>query len=147
MAFELQQLSMTDVHSKKVRSFNMSQIRSKNTKPEILVRKYLFSKGFRFRIHDKKLLGKPDIILPKYKTIVFVHGCFWHSHTSCKYAVTPKSNTAYWMKKLAKNIERDRLHLEALEKASWKVIIVWECELKRESFESTMTELIIKITA
>ena len=96
-----------DNHTKEVRSYNMSRIRSVNTKPEEIVRKYLFSKGLRFRKNVKKLSGKPDIVLPKYKTVIFVNGCFWHGHQGCRYFVMPKSNTEYWYKKLNHNIERD----------------------------------------
>lgn len=99
---------MADVHSKKVRSYNMSQIKGKNTKPEMLVRKYLFSEGFRYRLHDKKLLGKPDIVLPKYKTVIFVNGCFWHGHKNCKYFVIPKTRTEFWVSKIQTNIANDK---------------------------------------
>jgi DNA mismatch endonuclease (patch repair protein) len=90
---------MADVHNKKTLSYNMSRIRYKDTKPELLVRKYLFAKGFRYRLHDKKLPGKPDILLPKYNTLIFVHGCFWHGHEGCKYFVVPKTRTEWWLKK------------------------------------------------
>src|SRR4051812_16489030 len=98
---------MTDVHSKDVRSYNMSRIRSANTKPEIIVRKALFAAGFRFRLHDRKLPGKPDIVLPKYKTVIFVHGCFWHGHQRCRYFVVPKTRTEWWMNKITRNRELD----------------------------------------
>src|SRR5690606_38314620 len=98
---------MTDVHDKETRSYNMSQIRAKDTKPEMLVRKFLFSKGFRFRIHDKKLPGKPDIVLRKFQTVIFIHGCFWHGHDECSYYVVPKSNTDFWVQKIKGNKEKD----------------------------------------
>lgn len=108
----------------------MSRIKGKNTKPEMLVRKFLFSKGFRYRLHDSKLPGKPDIILPKYKTVIFVHGCFWHGHEGCKYYVVPKTRAEWWLNKINGNIANDKKKRFALKKAGWKVIHVWECELK-----------------
>ena len=108
----------------------MSKIRSKNTKPEIALRKALFEKGFRYRINDKNLPGKPDIVLPKYKTVIFVHGCFWHEHEGCKRAHLPKSNVDYWKNKICTNKERDKKNESLLLTLGWKVIIVWECEIK-----------------
>ena len=136
---------MVDKVSKEVRSYNMSRIRSKDTKPEILVRSYLFSKGLRFRKNDKRYPGSPDIVLPKYKTIVFVNGCFWHLHEECKYAVMPKSNVEFWKKKLYENKERDERNQKELEKLGWKVITVWECELKKDKIEQTLDELYAQI--
>ena len=136
---------MADVHDKKTRSYNMSKIRSKNTKPEMLVRKYLFSKGFRYRLHDKKLPGKPDIVLPKYKTVVFVHGCFWHGHDGCKYFVIPKTRTEWWLNKINRNKELDRGNLVKLQELKWKVAVVFECELKNDKFQTTMEKLIKEI--
>lgn len=121
---------MSDVHTPEQRSFNMSRIRSKDTKPEMLVRKYLFSHGFRFRLHEKKLPGKPDIVLPKYKTVVFVHGCFWHGHEGCRYFVVPKTRTEWWMAKIRRNIELDKLNVQKLEDLGWQVIVIFECELR-----------------
>lgn len=120
-----------DVHSKEVRSYNMSCIKGKGTKPEEMVRKYLFSQGFRYRKNDKRLPGTPDIVLPKYKTVIFVNGCFWHGHEGCKYFVWPKNNAEFWKAKILQNIERDKRDFERLENAGWKVIVVWECELKK----------------
>lgn len=134
-----------DVHSKDVRSYNMSQIKGKNTKPEILVRKYLFSKGFRYRLYDKKLLGKPDIILPKYRTIIFIHGCFWHGHEGCKYFVIPKTRTHWWIDKINRTISKDIQNKEKLEEAEWNVIIIWECELRGNKREETLKCLSEKI--
>lgn len=111
----------------------MSKIRSKNTLPEMIVRKYLHSKGFRYRLHDKKLPGKPDIVLPKYKTAIFIQGCFWHGHEGCKYHRIPKSNTEYWSGKICRNVSRDQLNQKALRESGWNVILVWECELKRDA--------------
>lgn len=138
---------MTDNHTPEVRSYNMSQIKSKDTKPEEKVRKYLFSRGFRYRKNDKRLPGKPDIVLPKYKTVIFVNGCFWHKHEGCKYFVMPKSNIEYWETKIENNVERDKRNLSKLNEMGWKTIIVWECELKKKSFDSTMSNLINDIVA
>jgi DNA mismatch endonuclease (patch repair protein) len=137
---------MADVHSKETRSYNMSQIKGKNTKPEILVRKYLHAQGFRFRLHDKKLPGKPDIVLPKYKTVVFVHGCFWHGHKDCKYFVKPKTRTKWWMDKIKGNIENDRKKIKLLSEAGWHVIQIFECELKLNSKEHTLKNLASEIS-
>lgn len=120
-----------DIWTKDKRSSVMSKIRSKNTKPEIILRKALFSKGFRYRIHDKNLPGKPDIVLPKYRTVIFVHGCFWHYHSDCKEGKVPKTNTKFWAEKLSKNIERDLKHNLALTALGWKIITVWECEIEK----------------
>ena len=114
------------------RSNNMSHIRSINTRPEEIVAKYLFSKGFRYRKHDKRYTGKPDLVFPKYKTMMFVNGCFWHCHQGCKYSAIPKSNTEYWLPKLAKNVERDERNYKELLKSGWSIIIVWECALRKE---------------
>ena len=126
---------MADNHSKEIRSYNMSRIRSKNTKPEILVRKFIYKHGYRYRLNVKNLPGKPDIVLSKYKTIVFVHGCFWHGHDSCKYFVMPKSNLSYWAAKIERNISRDLNNEIALKTAGWKIIVIWECELKNDNIE------------
>jgi DNA mismatch endonuclease (patch repair protein) len=136
---------MADVHSKEIRSYNMSRIKGKNTKPEMLVRKFLFSKGFRYRLHDKKLPGKPDIILLKYKTVIFVHGCFWHGHEGCRYFVIPKTRTEWWLNKINGNIVNDRKKQQALEEMGWKVIHVWSCELKSETYFTTLNTLINKL--
>lgn len=136
-----------DVHDKKTRSYNMSRIKGENTKPEELVRKYLFSQGFRYRKNDKRLPGSPDIVLPKYKTVIFVNGCFWHGHEGCRYFVWPKSNEEFWKNKIETNIVRDKKKIAELETSGWKVIIVWECELKKQTQEKTLIrikELIIK---
>ena len=138
---------MVDKFSKETRSRIMSQIRGKDTKPEILVRSYLFSRGLRFRKNDKRYPGSPDIVLPKYKTIVFVHGCFWHLHEGCKYAKMPTSNVDYWKPKLYRNRERDACNKKELEDMGWTVITVWECELKKDKVEQTLEDLYIKITS
>lgn len=134
-----------DVHDKKTRSYNMSQIKGKNTKPEELVRKYLFSQGFRYRKNDKRLPGSPDIVLPKYKTVIFINGCFWHGHRDCKYFVWPKSNVEFWRNKIYSNVERDIKKTKQLTKLGWEVIIVWECELKNDKFHDTLNQVIVKI--
>jgi len=133
---------MTDVHDKATRSYNMSRIKGKDTKPEMLVRKFLFSKGFRYRLHDKKLPGKPDIVLPKYKTVIFIHGCFWHGHEGCKYYVVPKTRTEWWLDKIGKNIANDNKAIAALTERGWKVILIWECELKSTTFTETSNKLL-----
>lgn len=136
---------MADVHDKATRSYNMSRIRGKDTKPELLVRKFLFAKGFRYRLHDKKLPGKPDIILPKYKTVIFVHGCFWHGHEGCKYSALPKTRTEWWLEKIEGNKKRDKANIENLKNLGWNVLIVYGCELKKEMTETTLENLMIKL--
>ena len=123
-------LFMADNHSKEVRSRNMSRIRSTDNKPEEIVRKFLFSQGFRYRKNDKKLPGKPDIVLPKYRTVIFVNGCFWHKH-DCPRFVWPSSNQDYWWPKILGNVERDKKNADQLRSQGWNVIVVWECELKK----------------
>ena len=123
-------LFMADNHSKEVRSRNMSRIRSTDNKPEEIVRKFLFAQGFRYRKNDKKLPGKPDIVLPKYRTVIFVNGCFWHKH-DCPRFVWPSSNQDYWRPKILGNVERDKKNADQLRSQGWNVIVVWECELKK----------------
>lgn len=115
------------------RSRCMAAIKGKDTKPEMIVRKYLFSRGLRFRVQVKKLQGTPDIVLPKYKIVVFVNGCFWHGHEGCKYFRLPKSNVEFWREKIERNIERDKESMKALFDLGWKVIRVWECELRNKA--------------
>lgn len=131
---------MADDKTPEARSLNMSSIRSSETKPEVAVRKYLFSKGFRYRKNDKRLPGKPDIVLPKYTTVVFVNGCFWHMH-GCSRSRLPKSNLDYWTPKIQRNIERDKEEHSELKRLGWNVIVVWECELKKKVFEQRMEQL------
>ena len=121
---------MADNHSNEVRSRNMSRIRSTDNKPEEIVRKFLFAQGFRYRKNDKKLPGKPDIVLPKYRTVIFVNGCFWHKH-DCPRFVWPSSNQDYWRPKILGNVERDKKNADQLRSQGWNVIVVWECELKK----------------
>lgn len=134
-----------DNHDKETRSYNMSQIRSVNTKPEETVRKFLFSRGFRYRKNDRRFPGKPDIVLPKYRTVIFVNGCFWHGHNGCRYFVMPKSNTDYWKNKIERNIVRDRKNIELLKQQGWKVIVIWECQLKKGIRDDTLCKLEDKI--
>lgn len=133
-----------DIWSKKKRSEVMSKIRGKNTKPEMLLRSQLFRQGFRFRVHQKNLPGKPDIILPKYKTVIFVHGCFWHYHKDCREGRIPSTNSIFWKEKLEKNVEKDKSNIKALKKLGWKVIVVWECEIEKKC-ECTLKKISLKI--
>lgn len=137
---------MADNHTKEVRSRNMSHIRSTNSKPEEKVRTHLFSKGFRYRKNDKRYPGKPDIVLPKYRTVIFINGCFWHKH-NCPRFVWPSSNEEYWIPKIKRNEERDRQNQLMLKKMGWKVITVWECELKKDSFLDSMNKLVKQLVS
>jgi len=132
---------MADVHDADIRSYNMSCVKSKNTKPEIWVRKYLFACGFRYRINVKKLPGTLDIVLPKYKTAIFVNGCFWHGHKNCRYFVIPKTRTEWWLDKINRNIDRDQANILALKKSGWRVITIWECQLKPAIRDDTLLNL------
>ena len=136
---------MSDKLTPEKRSWNMSRIKGKDTKIEVEVRKYLFSKGYRFRKNDKRYPGKPDIVLPKYHVVIFVHGCFWHRHEGCKDATTPKTRTEFWLEKFDKNVKNDQIKQEKLRKLGWKVIVIWECELKR-SFQETMDKVEKELT-
>ena len=124
----------------------MSKIRSKDTKPELALRKALFARGFRYRVNDKKLPGKPDIVLPKYKTVIFLHGCFWHRHEGCKYAYTPKTNTEFWVDKITSNKERDKINFQILTELGWNVLTVWECEI-RHTNKHDLTPLIDRVVS
>jgi DNA mismatch endonuclease (patch repair protein) len=137
---------MADVHTKEQRSYNMSRIKGKDTKPEMLVRKFLHAQGFRYKLHDKSLPGKPDIVLPKYKTVIFIHGCFWHGHNNCKYFTIPKTRTEWWRNKIETNKANDVKAVKALRKEGWKIITVWECKLKPAKVEKTLTSLLKKIS-
>ena len=136
---------MADTISPEQRSWNMSRIRSKDTAAEVKVRKYLFSRGFRYRKNVAKLPGKPDIVLPKYKTVIFVHGCFWHRHEGCKRMTTPKTRQEYWLPKFERNVMNDKKHADELTVKGWKVIVIWECELAKD-FQGTMEKTIVAIT-
>lgn len=140
-------LTMADVHTPEQRSFNMSRVRSKNTKPELLVRKFLFSLGFRYRLHDKKLPGKPDIVLPKYKTVVFINGCFWHGHEGCKRSALPKTRTEWWSAKITRNKELDRVNIIQLQNIGWKVFSIFECELTPMILKDTLGTLLSNVKA
>lgn len=131
---------MADKVSKEKRSWMMSRIKGKDTKVEVLVRSYLFSKGYRFRKNDKRYPGKPDVVLPKYKTVLFINGCYWHRHPGCKYAQTPTSNVEFWQEKFKKNVANDKRNIKRLEESGWNVITLWECELKK-NFDETMLKL------
>lgn len=139
---------MADVKTPEQRSRNMAAIKGKDTKPEMIVRKYLFSRGLRFRVQVRKLPGTPDIVLPKYKAAIFVNGCFWHGHEGCKYFRLPKSNVEFWKEKIERNIERDRESMQALLDLGWKVIRVWECELRNKAHrEDTLNKIYTSITS
>ena len=137
---------MTDTLNEQQRHYNMSRIRSKDTKPEEIVRKYLFSKGLRFRKNDRRYPGHPDVVLPKYKTVVFVNGCFWHRHEGCRYASIPATNREYWNQKFERNVERDAREQKELRELGWRVIVVWECELKKAVREETLERLYDEVT-
>jgi DNA mismatch endonuclease, patch repair protein len=132
---------MADLHDKKTRSYNMSRIKGKDTKPEMLVRKFLHANGFRYRLHVKKLPGKPDIVLPKYKTVIFVHGCFWHQHENCKLGKVPKNNKSYWIPKLEGNVLRHINTENKLKTLGWKSVTIWECELNSTLLENNLNKL------
>lgn len=139
---------MADVHKPDIRSYNMSRIKGKDTKPEMIVRKFLHSNGFRYNLHGRfkseKLLGKPDLVLPKHKTVILINGCFWHGHSGCKYFVMPKTRTEWWREKIAKTQSNDLKNLKGLENLGWRVLVIWECELKRDS-EMALQKLISTI--
>ncbi|MFA6128242.1 MAG: very short patch repair endonuclease [Bacteroidales bacterium] len=132
---------MADVHNTATRSYNMSQIKSKDTKPELLVRRFLFSKGLRYRLHVKNLPGKPDIVFPSRRTAIFIHGCFWHGHEDCRYFVIPKTRTDWWVAKINGNKKLDVDHRIELENKGWTVIEIFECQLKRDNRNMTLTLL------
>jgi DNA mismatch endonuclease Vsr len=136
---------MTDVHNPATRSYNMSRIKAKNTKPELLMRKFLFANGFRYRLNVKDLPGKPDLVLPKYKTVIFINGCFWHGHKGCRYFVLPKTRTEWWLQKIKGTMHRDKEAEIKLNVLGWRVITIWECELKPKNLEFTLNSLLIKL--
>lgn len=135
---------MTDTLTPEQRSERMSRIRSKDTKPELALRSALHGMGFRFRVNARQLPGKPDIVLPKHRTVIFVHGCFWHRHEGCKVASTPKTNTGFWEEKFARNVERDRSTTRKLGQLGWEIMVVWECELKSQPLLRNKAEEIAK---
>ena len=134
-----------DIFTKQKRSNIMSKVSSKDTKPEVLTRRYLFSKGFRYKKNVKDMPGQPDIVLPKYKTVIFIHGCFWHSHEDCEAAKLPSSNIDYWTKKTSSNIQRDKENTILLKAQKWNVIVVWECELKKRNLDKRLDLLVADI--
>ena len=135
---------MADHLTKDKRSWNMSRIRSKDTKPELLVRSLLHRRGYRFRLHRKDLPGKPDIVLPKYKTVIFVHGCFWHRHKGCKRCTTPSTNKDYWLAKFERNVKKDRQNKAQLKKLGWNVVMIWECEIKNGRWIDKIDKVLCK---
>ena len=131
---------MADHLDKNKRSWNMSRIKGLNTKPEMIVRKFLHSKGFRYRIHNKKVSGKPDLSNMRKKIAIFVNGCYWHRH-GCKHTTTPKTNREFWLKKFKKNTERDKNNYESLKSESWKVLIIWECEIDEANLDALFSRI------
>jgi len=137
---------MADVHDKATRSYNMSRIKGTDTKPEMLLRKYLHAHGIRYRLHNKNLPGKPDLTLAKYHTVIFVNGCFWHGHKGCKYFVLPKTRTEWWQDKIEETIKRDIKAMKDLKESGWNSIVIWECELKPEKRNTTLENILFTIT-
>ena len=129
---------MADNLTEAQRHYVMSQVHSVSTKPELKLRRFLWHRGFRYRVNDNKLPGKPDIVLPKYRTVIFIHGCFWHGHKECSKYTIPKTNTEFWVAKVQRNQERDQEVWRKLEAKGWAVIIVWECQLKKAELEDTI---------
>ena len=136
---------MTDVLSKEQRKRCMSHVRGKDTKPEVMVRQFLFAQGFRYRLYRKDLPGKPDIVLPKYRTVIFINGCFWHGHSGCKYATIPEANHDFWLAKISGNVERDKTNYAKLFELGWKVVEIWQCELKPKFREQTLNNLLTEL--
>lgn len=136
---------MTDVVDSQTRSRMMAGIRSRDTKPELLVRRYLHAQGFRYRLNVRSLPGSPDLVLAKWRTVIFVHGCFWHRHPDCSFAYTPRSRQDFWLEKFEKNVARDAAAIKALEEAGWRVIVVWECSLRGAQRDAVLSELMQKI--
>jgi DNA mismatch endonuclease (patch repair protein) len=138
---------MSDVFTKEIRSEIMSRIKSANTRPEFLVRKFIFSHGYRYRLHQKSLIGKPDIVLKKLKTVINVHGCFWHGHKGCKLFKMPKTNNDFWKHKISNTIQRDKIAEETLKNDGWTVITIWECSLRPNKREKTLSDLLIQLNS
>ncbi len=132
---------MSDTLTPSQRSYNMSRIRSRNTTPERAVRHALWHKGYRYRLNDKRLPGSPDLVLPKYRAVIFINGCFWHGHRGCTKYTVPKTNEQFWREKVARNIARDELNAQRLDTLAWTVITVWECELSKKNLDATITRL------
>jgi len=138
---------MADVHTTSTRSYNMSRIRGKDTKPEMLVRQYLHARGLRYRLHTKELPGKPDLVFSGLRTVIFVHGCFWHRHEGCRYFVVPKTRTDFWLNKIGRNVANDERQQQELRNQGWRVLVVWECELRPLHRERTLERLFYSLTA
>ena len=136
---------MSDKHTPVQRHRNMAAIHSASTKPELTLRLALWHQGFRYRINDKRFPGRPDIVLPKYRTVIFIHGCFWHGHKDCKYDTVPQTNAEFWKAKVARNQERDQEVWRKLEAKGWSVIIVWECQLKKANLEENVARVASEI--
>jgi len=134
-----------DTVSKEVRSRNMAAIKGKDTKPEILVRKFLFSKGFRYKLYDKTLPGTPDLVFPKYKKVLFINGCFWHGHEECKYFIIPKTRTKWWITKINRNKQLDKENMTKLRELGWKVITIFECRLRPKYRSKTLSLLVARL--
>ena len=135
---------MVDVVDKKTRSRMMSGIRGRDTKPEIAVRKALFAAGYRYRLHSNTVPGRPDVVLPRHRTVVLIHGCFWHRHAGCKYAYMPKSNAVFWKKKFDSNVARDRVVRRELKRAGWLIKVVWECEVNERRLQRLIREIAVR---
>lgn len=133
---------MADVHTPEKRSYNMSRIRNKNTKPEMIVRKFLFANGLRYRLHNKHLPGKPDIVFSGRHTVIFIHGCFWHGHEGCKYFKVPETRREWWLAKINLNKQKDREALAKLEMDGWRVIVIYECALRPKAKQETLINLL-----
>lgn len=138
---------MADVHDQATRSYNMSRVKAKNTKPEMIVRKYLHAQGFRYRLHVKDLPGKPDIVLPKYKTVIFVHGCFWHGHEGCRKAQLPTTRTEWWRDKIEVNKANELKYSALLEERGWRIIIIWACDLSPKKRDQALQKLAYALQA
>ncbi|GAA4448723.1 very short patch repair endonuclease [Nibrella saemangeumensis] len=138
---------MADVHTPEQRSFNMSRIRGKDTKPEMIVRQFLHKNGFRYRIHVKDLPGKPDIVMPKYRTVIFIHGCFWHGHEGCRYFIIPKTRTEWWTNKIMTSRRKDQENTQSLRNAGWNVVTIFECELRPLLREKSLKNLLLYLRA
>lgn len=136
---------MADVFTKEKRSEVMSKIRGKNTTPELMVRKFLFAAGYRFRIHDKRLPGSPDISLPRHQLVIMVDGCFWHGHKRCKYFRLPKSRVSFWKEKIEKNRKRDQATKRKLRRQGWRVLTIWECQLKPDKLDKTIQKILSSV--
>lgn len=136
---------MADVHDRETRSFNMSRIRGSNTKPELIVRKFLFSNGFRYKLHDKTLPGKPDIVLPRYRTAIRIHGCFWHGHEGCSYFVVPRTRSQWWLDKINSNKARDERQLKELLDRDMTVLTIFECQLRPKELDGTLSNLVLSL--